>query len=123
MTFQVSDYKRNHFLDLLSNDYFLTKPTYLKGGSWLKLIGHFNSLYTRVTRAITNYASIQEYYLFLKENFSCQYRVYPIKLRQHILHKCRRYNNYWNSNSDSLSQFVTSLKFNPGVFSFHKRVI
>ena len=123
MTFQVSDYKGNHFLDLLNNDYLLTKLTYLKDSLWLKLINHFNSLCTRVTRAITNHISIGEYCLFPKKNFSCQCRVYPIKLRQHILYKCRRYNNYWSSNSNSLLHFVTSLKFNPEVFFFYEGVI
>jgi len=30
MTFQTSDYKRNHFLDLLNDDYLPIKPTYIK---------------------------------------------------------------------------------------------
>ena len=31
MIFQASDYKENHFLDLLNDDYLPIKPTYIKG--------------------------------------------------------------------------------------------
>ena len=55
-----------------------------------------DSLCVRVTRVIINYASIGEYYLrfFPKENFCCLCGYYPIESRHHILHKCRKYNNY-----------------------------
>ena len=33
MTFQVSDFKENHFLELLNNVYLLVNPTYMKDGS------------------------------------------------------------------------------------------
>jgi len=33
MTFQASDYKENHFLDLLDDNYLPIKPTYMKGGA------------------------------------------------------------------------------------------
>lgn len=33
MTFQASDYKENHFLDLLNDNYLPIKPTYMKGGA------------------------------------------------------------------------------------------
>ena len=45
MTFQVSDSKGNQFLDLLDDDDNIIKPSYIKGGSWLKVFGHSNSLY------------------------------------------------------------------------------
>ena len=44
MMFQALDFKRNHFLELLNNEYLPIKPTYMKGGAWLKLLGHSNSL-------------------------------------------------------------------------------
>ena len=44
MMFQALDFKRNHFLELLNNEYLSIKPTYMKGGAWLKLLGHSNSL-------------------------------------------------------------------------------
>jgi len=71
----------------------------MKGGAWLELLGHSNSL---CIRTITNHASIGKYHLrfFSREFFKYLYRSYPIELRCHILHKCRRYNNYWNSNRD-----------------------
>ena len=66
----------------------------------LNLLDTQNFLYVRVTRAITNYASIGEYCLrfFPKKNFCSLCGYYPIELRHYILHKCRRYNNYWNPN-------------------------
>ena len=66
----------------------------------------------RATRAITNHAPIGEYHLhfFLKEDFSCLYGFYMIESRCHILHECRRFNNYWNPMSDTISQFVSFLE-------------
>jgi len=92
--------------------------TYMKGGSWLKLLGHSDSLYVWATRTITNHTSIRKYHLkfFPKENFNCLYETYPIELRHHILHKCRRYNNYWNLDRVSLSYFVAFLEYNPRAF-------
>ena len=95
MTFQALDYKGKKFLNLIDVDNLLAKPTYSKGGTWLKLIEHSNMLCTRTTRAITNYASIGECCLkfFPRELFACLYREYPIKSRNHIFHNCRRFNN------------------------------
>ena len=103
--------------------YLLVNPTYTKGSSWLKQISHSNSLYTRAIRVITNHVPIKEYNLrfFPRENFSYLYRIYPIELRCHILHKYRRYNNYWNLNRKSLIYFVLFLEYNPEVFSFIKK--
>ena len=124
MTFQVSDYKENHFLHLFDNDYLSIKPTYIKGGTWLKLIGHSNSLCVRMTRAITNYTSIGKYYsrFFSKENFNCLYKLYPIKSRCYILYKCRKYNNYLNLSRESLNYFITFLEFHSGAFSFYEGI-
>ena len=33
MTFQALDFKRNHLLDLLDNNYLSIKPTYMKDGA------------------------------------------------------------------------------------------
>ena len=63
MTFQVSDMKGKHFLDLVNNDNNTIEPSYIKEGLWLKYFGHSNSLCTRVSRAITNHALIDEYRL------------------------------------------------------------
>lgn len=86
MMFQVLDYKRNHFLNLLNDDYLPIKPTYTKDDAWLKLLSYSNSLCMRVTRAITNHALIGKYHLrfFPKEDFECPCRTYPIKSRHHI---------------------------------------
>ena len=123
MTYQASDFKRNYFLDSLDNDYSPIKPTYMKSRSQLKLLDYLNSLYVRVTRAITNHTPIGKYQLrfFSKENFSCLYKSYPIETKGHILHECRRFNNYWNLNRNLLSYFIAFLKFNPRAFCFMKR--
>jgi len=81
-------------------------------------------LFSVVTRAITNHAPIGEYHLrfFPREPFECPCRVYPIESRHYILHNCRRYNKYWNSNREPLKNFVTFLEFIPGAFSFHEGI-
>ena len=95
MYFQASDCN----LNLLDNNYLSIKPTYMKDSTWLKLLGHLNSLYARATRAITNHAPIGKYCLrfFPRENSNCLCKIYPIKSRHHILYKCRRYNNLLES--------------------------
>ena len=45
MMFQASNFKGNHFLDLLNDNDSIIKPLYVKGGPWLKMLGHSNSLY------------------------------------------------------------------------------
>ena len=119
MTFQASELKGNHFLDLLDSDNKIIKPTYAKDGSWLKLIGHLNLLCAHTTRAITNHTPISEYRLrFLREEFRCPCDHYSIKSRRYILHDCIRFNGYWNSRRDSFSHFIMFLVLNPNVFSF-----
>jgi len=80
MTFQASDYKRNNFLDLIGDDFLLTKPTYTKDGAWLNHFGHSNTLCVHATRAITNHTPIGEYHLkfFLRKSFECLRGNYPI---------------------------------------------
>ena len=53
MSFQASDDKGQHFLELLDSDSKPIKMSYSKGGLWLKFFGHSNSLCTRVSRAIS----------------------------------------------------------------------
>ena len=124
MTFQTSDYKETNFLDLLDNKYLSIKPTYIKDGTWLSLLGYSNILCARAIRAITNYAPIGKYWLrfFPKESSEYLCRLYLIKLRHHILHKYRRFNDYWNLYRKLLKYFVNFLKFNLGAFSFHKGI-
>ena len=90
MTFQALDGKGNHFLDLLDGDLNVIKPSYARGGPWLQVFGHSNSLCTRAVRAITNHASIGEYRLqfFLNMDITCPYNNYPIETRRHILYEC-----------------------------------
>ena len=120
MTFQVSDLKGRNFLELVDNDNKLLEPTYCKGSSWLQVFGHSNLLCARAMRAITNHAPIGEYRLkfFPNEDFSCPCGLYPIETRQHILHECRRFNEYWNLRRDSIAHFIEFLERNPRAFSF-----
>ena len=125
MTFQALDTKGKLFLDLVDVDDKPIELLYSKGSSWLKFFGHSNSLCTRASRAITNHAPISKYRIrfFPKEDFSCSCGSYPIKSRRHILHECRRFNNYWNPRRDSISHFVLFLEFNLGAFAFRNNSI
>ena len=120
MTFQASDEKGRNFLSLVDDNYEDIELFYIKGGSWLQAFGHSNSLCARATRAITNHASIEEYYLrfFSNKDFSCLCRNYPIESRRHILHNCKRHNKYWNPRRDSLCHFILFLIANPKAFMF-----
>ena len=120
MTFQASDGKEKHFLDLLDDNFNTIKPAYTKGGPWLQVFSHSNLLCARATRTITNHTSIGEYQLrfFPNEDFKCSCNDYPIKSRRHILHKCKRFNGYWNPRRDSLNHFIMFLIFNPNAFAF-----
>ena len=61
MTFQASNGKGNHFLDLLDDDFNIIELSYTKDGPWLQAFGHSNSLCAHTMRAITNHAPIGEY--------------------------------------------------------------
>jgi len=120
MTFQASDLKGKQFLDLLNNDNNIIEPSYAKGGSWLKVFGHLNSLCAHASRATTNHAPTGKYRLrfFPREEFKCPCGLYPIESRHHILHECGRFNGYWNLRRDSLGHFVMFLVANPSAFAF-----
>ena len=96
MTFQASDRKERQFLDLVDDNLNIIEPAYTKGGPWLQVFSHWNSLCACTTRAITNHAPIGEYYLRFIPNkdFKCPCGNYPIESRRHILHKCTRFNGY-----------------------------
>ena len=51
-------------------------------------------------------------------NFSCPCGLYLIESRRHILHKYRRFNEYWNLRRDLISYFIMFLKLNLNVFVF-----
>lgn len=120
MYFQALDDKGWCFLELCDDDIQPIIPSIAKGRPWLKYFGHSNSLCVRASRAIVNYTPIDEYWLkfFPRKKFECPYSLYPIKSRWHILHKCRRYNNYCNPRWDSIAYFILFLKFNSDAFSF-----
>ena len=120
MTFQASEGKGKQFLNLLDDDLNNIEPSYTKGGLWLQMFDHSNSLCACATRAITNHAPIGEYRLrfFPSLDFSCLCNNYPIELRRHILHECKRFNGYWNLRRDTLKYFVMFLTTNPNAFAF-----
>jgi len=120
MTFQASDGKEKHFLDLLDDNFNTIKPAYTKEGPWLQVFSHSNLLCAQATRAITNHALIGEYRLrfFSNEDFKYLCNDYPIESRRHILHECKRFNSYWNPRRDSLNHFIMFLIFNPNAFTF-----
>jgi len=120
MTFQASEGKSKNFLELLDNDLNVVEPSYAKGGPWLQLVGHSNSLCARATRAITNHAPIGEYRLrfFPNMEFSCPYDEYPIESRRHILYDYKKFNRYWNPRRDTLKHFVMFLNANLSAFAF-----
>ena len=118
--FQALDLKGNQFLDLLDGDNNIIEPSYTKGGSWLKVFDHSNSLYACALRVITNHAPIGKYRLrfFLREKFRYLCGLYSIELRCHILHEYRRFNGYWNLRRDFLCYFVMFLEANLSAFAF-----
>ena len=120
ITFQASDGNGNQFLNLLNDNFNIIEPFYTKGGLWLQLFGHSNSLCAHASRAITNHTPIGEYRLrfFPREEFKCSCSLYSIESYRHILHDCRRFNGYWNLRQDSLSHFVMFLEANPNTFTF-----
>ena len=125
MMFQASDGKGKNFLELLDDDLNVIEPSYTKGGPWLQLVGHSNSLCAQATRAITNHAPIGEYRLrfFPKEDFSCPCNEYPIESRRHILYDCKRFNRYWNPRRDTLKHFIMFLITNPSAFAFNDNLV
>ena len=122
MSFQVFDLKGRNFLKLLDEDFNPLELLNIKGSLWLQYFGHSNSLCTRATRAIVNYAPIGEYRLkfFPKKNFSYLYGLYSIESQQHILYDYRRFNNYWNLRRDFIAHFILFLKLNSKAFSFRE---
>ena len=90
MTFQASDGKSKHFLDLLDSDLNVIELSYARKGPWLQAFGHSNLLCVCAVRAVTNHAPIREYRLqfLLNMDFTCPCNNYPAKLRRHILYKC-----------------------------------
>ena len=125
MIFQVLDLKGRNFLELLDNNLNPLEPSTIKGRLQLQYFGHSNSLCTRATRAIINHTPIGEYQLrfFPREEFACPCSVYPIEMRHHILHECKRFNNYQNLRRDSISHFSQFLIFNRKAFSFENSIV
>ena len=120
MTFQASDRKGRHFLDLVDDNLETIELSYTKGSPWLQSFGHSNSLCTWATKAIINHAPIGEYRLcfFPKEDFKCPCGFYLTETRRHILYKCTIYNRYWNPRRDTLSHFIMFLSANSKAFAF-----
>ena len=119
MIFQVLDFKGKYFLNLLNNELLSIEPSYIKEGLQIKHFRCLNMLYIRASRAITCHTPIGEYhlYFFPREDFICICGDYPIETRHHILHNCKRFNNYWDLRRDTISYFVAFLESNLNIFS------
>ena len=124
MYFQASDYKGKQFLDL-DNDDETIAPTYIKGGAWLKHVGHSNTLTVRITCLITNHAPTGEYRkrFFLNKLRACPCQKALVETRHHILYKCERHKQSWNPLRRSINDIITFLKFNPRAFSFQDNIL
>ena len=120
--FQVLDLKSKHFLDLINSNENIIEPSYIKGGLWLKHFDYSNLLYARASKAITNHAITGEFRFFPREEFSCSYRLYPIEIRCYILHKYKRFNEYWNLRRNSISHFILFLELNSNAFAFSRPI-
>ena len=120
----MSDKKGQHFLELLDDNNIPLELSYSKDGTWLKYFRHSNSLCARALRVIVNYAPIGKYQLrfFPQEEFKCSCGYYPIETKHHIVHKCKRYNKYWNPRKDMISHFTLFLECNSRVFSFGESI-
>ena len=120
MTFQASNLKGHHFLELCDNDNDPLEPSYAKGGIWFKFFVYLNFLCSRAIRAIINHAPIREYRLkfFPWEDFSCPCDSYPIENGCYILHEYRRHNKYWYLRRNSISHFILFLELNCRAFLF-----
>ena len=120
MLLQAADSKGRNFLDLLDDNLNPIEPSSIKGSPWLQCFSHSNSLCAQASEAIINHAPIGEYQLrfFPREEFACPCGNYLIKTRRHILHECKRFNNYWNPRRDTITHFTLFLQFNSSAFSF-----
>ena len=120
MIFQTSDDKERNFLDLVDDENNSLELFYSKDSIWLQYFGHSNLLCTQASRAIVNLAPMGEYCLrfFPNKDFSYPCGNYSIKSRRHILHKCQRFNKYWNLRRDSIGHFISFLIFNSSAFMF-----
>ena len=83
MTFQASDLKGNHFLNLVDGDNNPLEPSHIRGSLWLQNFSYSNSLCARATRVITNHAPIGEYRFrfFPNKEFKCPCGQYSIESR------------------------------------------
>jgi len=108
--FQAADSRGRNFLNLLDDDTNPIEPSSIKGSPWLQCFGHSNSC-TWASRAIINHTLIGEYQLrfFPRKEFACLCGNYLIKTRQHILHECKRFNNYWNPRRNTIAYFTQVL--------------
>jgi len=120
MSFQALNYKGRQFLELLDSDLNSLEPSTKNSSLWLKQFSHSNSLCARATRAVVNHTPTGEYWLgfFPNKDIVCSCGAYPIETRRHILHKCKRFNNYWNLRRDTIAHFTLFLEYNNNAFFF-----
>lgn len=120
MFFQATDKKGLNFLDLRDGKNNIIEPYYKNRGPWLSQFGFSNSMYTRMTRLITNHAPIGDYrrHFFPNENPLCPCGSGQVETRYHILRECSRFNEAWRPPDSLLSSVMIFLNFNRSAFCF-----
>jgi len=112
--------KGHYFLNFEDEKEIVIKPTYVKGGSWLPVIGFSNSLYARFTRMTTGHAPIGEYRqrFFPQLSTSCPCGKAEVQTREHIVMECDRHDPSTRPCNIIINSFVHFLADNPEAFSF-----
>ncbi|KAJ8082525.1 hypothetical protein PM082_008380 [Marasmius tenuissimus] len=115
--FQDPSYRGRHFYELQDLKDRPLQPSYLKGGTWLKLAGGSLSLTTRMTRCILGHAPIGEYYqrFNIQADLSCLCGVEP-GTRAHVLYRCSELER--GASLNRLPGLIAYLKANPRAFAF-----
>ena len=108
----------------IDNFYSLATPRVVVGfltGSWLSHFGQSVTLCARATRAILNYAPIEEYRqcFFPAECTQCPCSYCQVKTRWHIFANCSRFaHSPLTDPSLLVKDFVDFLKEHPNAFAF-----
>ena len=96
------------------------KPTTVKGGPWLQLIGKDPQLFARMCRCILNHAPIGAYYLRynISEPIRCPCGRVAVQTRAHMLHSCPLIS--YRGSPDTIGQLADLLRLNPLAFGFNR---
>ena len=111
------------FLNFEDKKKRVIKLTYVKGGSWLPVIGFTNSLCACFTHMTTGHTSIGEYIqrFFPHLPTSCPCGKAKVQTREHIVMECDRHDPSMQPCNIIINSFVHFLADNPEAFSFDNR--